>query len=309
MKMQGGRGGTRTVGVTLIEFLVFLAILVVLFIALMPSVPPNVVPAKYATAGIPQVGNIRTKVALYAHEYGYLPGLHRYTDGTVIRATNGPPTRAYGNSVLLPDDPLPEPETPALPAATRLYGQCMNRDGNRYAQQMAAVSANETWRDIWVPVTNHQFVNHYAEDLDISDADLMGRYCRPENFVYAAPVGKYEGKKYMYLVAVLGDGEKLPSGTGYAVLECYNPVNSKNRKVVAIWKRWKGEYKSMLCTSDQLVLCYYGADTGIAAPDLKTDAGKQSMANHIFIPLDLASDDQAKISQAMEDLRLLGWGL
>jgi hypothetical protein len=33
------------------------------------------------------------------------------------------------------------------------------------------------------------------------------------------------------------------------------------------------------------------------------------MANHIFIPLDLASDDPVKIGQAMEDLRKVGWDL
>lgn len=78
---------------------------------------------------------------------------------------------------------------------------------------------------------------------------------------------------------------------------------------MAKWRRWQGEYKSVSTTTDQLVLCYYGAGPGIAAPDLDTEVGKQAMANHIFIPLDLASDDPARITQAMEDLRKLGWSL
>jgi hypothetical protein len=270
---------------------------------------PFVTDEKYAADGIPQLGNIRTKVQLYLHENGYLPGLNRYRDGTVIRATNGLFTQAYGNSVLLSDSPLPDAASPVLPAATHLYGQCMNRNGERFAQRLTMVpyGTRTTWEDIWAPVADHQGVNHYAEDLDIDDSDLTGKYCRPEHFVYAVPVGRCEGDKQLFVVAVLGNGDKLPSGTGYAVLECHNPANVKAPRIVAKWQRWIGRYEEKDCTTGQLVLSYFGADTGIVAPDLETEVGREAMANHICVPLDLASDDPTKITQAMHDLRALGW--
>jgi len=302
-------------GVTLIELLVVVLIIVILAVAMLPVLTPFVTRAKYAADGIPQVGNMRTKVQLYMTENEYMPGLDRTLDGTVLREASGSNeyVLAYGNSTLLADDVPPQTNEP--PESVARFGQCMAQNGDQFSQTLglAPPGVRTTWDNIWDPVTVNQFVNHYATDLDISDADLIGNNCGPENFVYACPVGKYKGNKYLYIVAVLGNGDKIPSGTGYAVLECYNPNNENNKKVVATWKRWKGEYADKACQSDQLCLAYIGGGGGVTGgvtkPDLTTEDGKQQMANNIFIPLALASDDETEALAAMGVLREMGWDL
>jgi hypothetical protein len=272
--------------------------------------PPTVTQVFYRRNAIPKLEAMRTEVQFYLMEHGHLPGLYRYSDGTVVRATNGPPTQVHGNSILPQGTPLPDPASPVLPASTHQYGQCMDGFGRLFAQKAPLASgAFVTWEDIWGAITNKQFMNHYTRDLRVSMPDLSGDRSGPRNFVYAAPVGGCGGETYMYILAVFGNGCRLPAGTGYAVLECRNPANTGKEKIAATWERWGGEYKDEVSTVDQLVLSYYGADTGLSAPDLGTSVGRQAMANHVFVPLDLASDDLDKVSQALKDLRRLGWKL
>ncbi len=58
------------------------------------------------------------------------------------------------------------------------------------------------------------------------------------------PVGRYKGNKHMFIIAVLGDGGELPSGTGYALVDVYNPVNANSPHTVYSWHRWKSGYGS-----------------------------------------------------------------
>jgi type II secretory pathway pseudopilin PulG len=302
--MLDNRRRSAKAGVTLIELLVVVLIIIILSVALLPVLIPFVVSAKYATDGIPQLGNMRTKVQLFMTEHEYLPGLYRSAEGIPCRTDGGTVTEQNGNSCLTDNtDPAFVDPADAAPSGST-FCQSMDRSGERYAQGVASAAAGLGWDDLFTVALDEASVNHYAEDLQVTDGDLSGRYSRPQNYVYAAPVGKFKGQKYLFVVAVIGDGEKLPAGTAYAVLEVYNPKNVDNKKIVATWKRWKPEHRKQPTTAECMGLVFTDS---IADPN--DEANYEDYANNIYVPMGLVSETPADTETAVVDLRRVGWDL
>ncbi len=301
-------------GVTLIELLVVILIIVILAVAMLPVLTPFVTRAKYAADGIPALGNLRTQIQLFYTDKEYLPGLNRAQDGTVLRGTYvpGPPpvmTPAltailglYGNSAL--------GENVATPLAVRNglvgYGQTLDKSGTLYIQRDAAATtaSGAKWADIWLALTDNDAKNnHFSTDLDISPSDLLGNSVSPDCIVYACAAGSCKGNTYLYVVGCFGNGDKLKSGTGYAILQVNNPNHTANPSFTATWKRWKPKYRTAECTAEQVNLIM----TTIAGINAMLDPAK---AENCAYPEELLGDattPAATFANALTALKTAGW--
>ncbi|MDD5707271.1 MAG: prepilin-type N-terminal cleavage/methylation domain-containing protein [Kiritimatiellae bacterium] len=284
-------------GVTLIELLVVILIIVILAVAMLPVLAPFVTRAKYAADGIPAIGNLRTQIQLYFTEKEYLPGLNRTVNGDVLRdeaPTADAMSGRYGTSGL---------QDQAAPNAvqTGVYGQTLDKSGATYIQSGPIVTKNTKWSDPWTKLVEDDAKNnHFTKDLDISPSDLTGNNVTPDCFVYSAAAGAYKGNVYMYVVGVLGNGEKLKSGTGYAILEVNNSANAAAPRFNATWKRWKPKYKETECSVEQVCMTVVnGTQIDPAKP--------QDLADHCMIPIELLSTDSNTVVTAMTKLRTAGW--
>lgn len=279
-------------GVTLIELLVVILIIVILAVAMLPVLTPFVTRAKYAADGIPAIGNLRTQIQLYFTEKEYLPGLNKNVDGVVVPVSGA--TTAYGGMYGNSD----------IDTSTG-FGQTLDRTGNYYQQTASGVQpANQTWSNQWTRITATAAINnHFATDLDISPSDLLGNNVSPDCFVYSCISGSYKANTYLYVVGVFGEGTRLKSGTGYAVLQVNNPANTANPSFIATWKRWKPKYKNTECSCAQVKLIMVPSATINAWPGT-TPA---NLANNCAFPQELLSTTAADFPTAMTALRTAGW--
>lgn len=87
---RSGMFGSKS-GVTLVELLVVMLIVVILAVTLTPLFRDYVERAKYVAEAVPLVGDLRTRVTLFQYEHGYFPGPE-------IDAATGRPTASPGSS-------------------------------------------------------------------------------------------------------------------------------------------------------------------------------------------------------------------
>lgn len=294
--------GSRA-GVTLIELLVVVLIVVILAVAMLPILEPFITRAKYAADAIPALGNLRTQIALYKSEKECLPGIQRNSNRLILNAvgdTTG--QQKYGNSNLAGTD------VDTFETTMARYGQTFGTGSTYFVQSslaastMADATPESDWSAFWVQIDPDLVLNHFASDLEISTTDMKGANVKPENFVYAAMAGGYKGNVYAYLVAALGDGDKLKSGTGYAILEVANPANTVNPKFMATWRRWKPKFRSKDCVNGQMGIAFE-APPAITATDYE-----QSVANVLYVPPLLVSQDAStEWATVMRSLSAAGW--
>ena len=299
-------------GVTLIELLVVVLIVVILAVAMLPVLEPFITKAKYAADAIPALGNLRTQIALFKAEKEYLPGLQRNNMGEVLTDATVDNGLQWGSSRLLDQA---YPQATATADGSYIYGQTLNaRD--QYFVQLAqeATGAALTFATLWGTQVNglvqpDAVNNHFAHDLGISGSDLKGNNVKPENLIYAASCGGFKGNKHCYVVGAFGDGEKIKSGTGYAILEVANGENTTNPKFLATWKRWKPGYKDADTTVDQVLVSFQTAAyiSGLVTTD--DPASRQLLANNCYVPLELIQTGVpvADYDDAMTALRAAGW--
>lgn len=289
-------------GVTLIELLVVVLIVVILAVAMLPVLEPFITRAKYAADAIPALGNLRTQISLYKSEKEYLPGLQRTSAGQplVDPVASGNEGGAWGTTTLNGTDG-------ATFNGDTTFGQVIDSTNTVWVQQMAAAANGSVFTDVWLPLdpANDQAIinNHYAKDLQISGSDYVGNNVKAENIIYAATCGGYKGNKYLYVVGAFGDGDKLKSGTGYAILEVQDANNSAKPKFVATWRRWKPGYNDAECTVDQMAISF------VPAADFE-NLQNQDYANNVYIPFELiqgAPGDQTAYDTAITALRTAGW--
>jgi len=192
-------------GVTLVELLVVMLIVVILAISLVPFLRDYIVRARYTAEAVPVVGDMRTKIELHRYEPGRLPGL-KDNKSYIL----GDPDWGYyqtwiGDST---DGPLRRYE-----AAVAKY------DGTNYT--VMALSTNES--------------SHFANDIQLTTSHLTGRRLRPNHVFY---MGREEADtpSYAYAIGVFGDNRGLNAGSGYAVLDVYN--SHLDMKLVAEWRQF-----------------------------------------------------------------------
>jgi len=317
MSWRGKR--TSRAGVTLIELLVVILIVIILAVALLPLLAPFVVKAKYAAGGWPALGNLRTKIELFQAENEYLPGLYRAKNGDVVYDPASGVTWdkcAYGSSQLA--DTVNDDLASSTVQVDGPWGQTvkMGALGTEYYRQIGTVSGGLAgyyrFSDIWsqIPAAADASIScHFLKDLEMDATELSDRTCNPEHFYYAAPCGKYKSGRYCYVLGCLGDGEKLATGTGIVILTLKNPAHTGSPKIVATWQRYKGEFDGVDTLAEQLNIAYVTPYTAIPDPTtaLSNDE-KAQLANNVYIPLvDLMSDTDADVNNAIQRMRLVGW--
>ncbi len=217
-------------GVTLVELLVVMLIVVILAVSLTPLFRDYIVRAQYAADAVPAIGDLRTKIELFKYDNSFLPGLPRDLNG---------PTQ---NTSELTDNGV-----------------------TSFAQTFALATVNgvEVWRPGIIGITAGNPPSygtatalttpanigiHFATDLNVNYENFSGSRLRPNHVLYyaargdaghtdpQAPTAATAEPGYMYVVAVLGDN-RLPAGSGYAVLELHNPLTET--KIVATWERFR----------------------------------------------------------------------
>lgn len=273
----GGMFGSKA-GVTLVELLVVMLIVVILAVSLTPLFRDYIVRAQYAAEAVPVVGDLRTKIELYRYENNYLPGLPRNANGPT--ANNSQLTSAGVTSYA---------QTFVTNAAGQfLPGLRTVTPGNPASWGAAAIMADA------------DMGYHFASDLNLSYENLTGSRLRPNVVYYYAARGDADSftsgtvdPGYMYAVGIFGDG-RLKEGSGYAVLEIHNPQTQT--KVVATWERFRERGNP----AGQAVLAA-GEYTGTAI------GASTNNICWIGTPSQLLNADKDQVDLGLAALRTAGW--
>lgn len=261
-------------GVTLVELLVVMLIVVILAVALVPFFGDYVVKARYTAEAVPATGDLCTKIQLYKFETGYLPGL----------AMAG--------------------ENPAVSAAYPNGSTCIDGDASGI-QTFYAATNDLTIARVYkpavgiTPTSATTSLDHFSMDIAIDQQHLTGANCKPSDFQYLSMRGGYQSASYFYAVGCFGSGS-LPAGTGYAVLEVNNAActdtaggggTTVGKKFVATFERWR--------------------PIGDASPKLyfSYNVGSATDKTICYIPNaeNLLSSDPAVVKIAMDSLVSNGW--
>lgn len=212
-----GRFGSKS-GVTLVELLVVMLIVVILAVSMMPFLRDYIVRARYVAEAVPVVGDMITKIQLHRYEPGRLPGTKDYGVDPAIQYTSRI-TGASVNSYIQTWEDI----TVEADAAPR-FGQGVGV----YA---AGAMTQEGLAD--------DEATHIGRDLNIEAQHLTGRRLRPDHVFYMSKHQSSDaGTGYAYAVGVFGNGKGLNAGSGYAVMEVYNSTPGIDMKLVAEWRRF-----------------------------------------------------------------------
>ncbi len=288
MKTTGAFGSKA--GVTLVELLVVMLIVVILTVSLTPLFRDYMIRSQYTAEAVPVVGDLRLKTELFRYEQSFLPG--------TLRDQNGP----LGNTSLLEENYI---HTFMLVAAGE-------EDAGRYRPAMRPVVLTEgvpAWGAAEQPTA---VGTHFARDVNVNYANLTGSRMRPNNVFYFAArsdagydlpqdsAARVPEGGYLYVIGVFGDG-RLPTGTGYAVLELDNPETET--KVVATWERWR----AIGANPGQVVLAWGGdPGAGVYTPGEPSEAADLNVC-WVGLPSQLLDADRDVVNAALEDLRAAGW--
>lgn len=200
-------------GVTLVELLVVILIVMILAVGLLPTFKKFVVQAQYASEPASLVGHIRTQIALYQYEHNMLP----VTNDTSYLAASG--------------DGM-------------IFSYRQPTGGGAYElQEMALPSAASDWTPNGGSATADE--NLYLKNMDLGITEYQGNRVAPQHVQFAV---LENATRYAYAIGVFGDGTGLPANTGYAVFEAFLPQieianttsDLKGYKFVATWNNYNG---------------------------------------------------------------------
>ncbi len=241
-------------GVTLVELLVVMLIVVILAVSLTPLFRDYITRAQYTAEAVPVVAEMRTKTTLFQYDRGYLPGVPRTAAGAPL--TNA----IYTAGASLLSESNIHGENAALVANAgaasltitplQTFAMTVAGDGEtvRYHPGVVAgykesgdsgVGSVATVEDIreWLAGSTRQAPFHFSRYLDVDYEHYTGNRLRPNHVFFRVDHAGYRSGAHMYVIGVFGDGNGLAAGTGYAVMEIHNPTFET--KIVATWERWR----------------------------------------------------------------------
>lgn len=279
-------------GVTLIELLVVILIVIILSVSLLPILRPFVVKAKYAAEGIPTIGHIRTLVTMFYTEHDRIPGVQAYLNA------DGEEVYGMTSKIDVPVD-----------------GATFNWAGAVQSLRMVAAvggapaDANQpTWlaagdaSDV-TEVADARIPYHFSRNVELSATDLQGKNAKPNHFQFLVMDSGYGDTSYAYAAGSFGDGDGVPAGTGYAVIEIQNAKNENRPKLTAVWQRYKEEE-----STQQICLAVQSAAAMAATITSKTD-----VQNVLPIAQELIDDGTVAAGTTFDDttaiaaMRAAGW--
>jgi prepilin-type N-terminal cleavage/methylation domain-containing protein len=222
-------------GFTLIELMVVVVLVMILALAIVPAFRDIINKSKY-TEGSSAISALRTNIKVYQIDNGRLPGLDQgFVDD---------PATANGCS-------------PSLTIANVNVGTVGNGDD---IVQLLNSTTNKSWlldasdasgNTPYSVVSNTACIGKspLQKDLNIQPGDYAGKYFVNEDYQYmiinggkGASEGTNTATGYAYAIAVTaGNGDRRPDlGTGYAVMEIYNPSWTPERLTLT-WERYSPE--------------------------------------------------------------------
>lgn len=205
---NGKRGCTRIATVLAVVF--YVALLGICFS--FANSFRNTLRARYSWEAIPLIGHVRVKTELYRMEHGRLPGtspIKRAAD------TDGDSDSQVFSSA---DSRIDED------AAAGAYAQSFSATGLVF----------QIDQDSWKACNKKQTARHFAKLIDITHAELYGKFLKPEWVQYLAHANRSAGD-HVYTIGVFGS-EPPALGTGYAVVEVVNAAYG--HKSILTWERY-----------------------------------------------------------------------
>jgi len=225
-------------GFTLIELMVVIILVLILALALVPTFQEIITKAKY-TEGSSAISALRTKIKVAWLEDSMLPGLPSwFTSGvTNVGGMSWGDNAVQGSdlSVLRPGAGESQVESPVQAMYSR------ERE-TKWLVQWQDKSAPIAYNTAATVVSNAN-ASPWQGDLEIQIGDYAGAYFKNSDYQYVAINGGKKLPSYAYAIAVTGSGNRKspPVGTGYAVMEIYNPDWTDDKRVVATYSRYKSE--------------------------------------------------------------------
>lgn len=267
-----GKLGSKA-GVTLVELLVVMLIVVILAVSLIPLFKDYIVRSKYTAEAVPVVADLRVKATMFDYEEEFLPGVERDT-------TTGDPLSEPGDSALGGNLPL------------QTFYKDESGDVTKYlpgAVSDADLNGVGTVAEITGP-------DHFSSPscLNVDYAHFTGNNIKPNHVFYRTDWAGYKQGGHMFVIGVFGDGSGLDAGTGYAVMELHNPT--AETKIVATWERWRPENT----TGGQIAML---EQAEAPAADDYTEEEVCFIGN----PDDLVSGNGTAFNTALDALRKAGW--
>jgi len=277
-------------GVTLVELLVVMLIIVILAVSLTPLFRDYIIQAQYAAEAVPVVASMRTKVTLLQYDKAFLPGIPR-TGGRPVATAGGAydpawPGAGEAATSLLRPGTVPSQTFSVVPAS----------DPIRY--EAAVVNGISGVDFATEPVQTEDTGDHFSNDLKVDYEHFTGNRLRPSHVFYRSDYAGYKQGGYAYCVGVFGDGDGLAVGTGYAVLEILNP--NTQTKIVATWERWR----SVNSSAGQIT--FMNADE-YAMPTNPADLQRENVCWIGDIETLVTSIVEAEVRSALDNLAAAGW--
>lgn len=256
--------------------------------ALVRLTMPFIINARYAAEPIPITGHLRTQLALYQYEHGYLPG--------DIHGNNGLPRERAPSGMESLGGAL-HPGAGFLTQTFRPVEDTSNEGAVRYEPALVNVAANLGKFPGWAELTTEQANDHYVKCVGLDSSSFMGKLARPHHFQYWSPAaGVGDTNVYAYALGCFGDGNGLRAGTGYARLEIWN--GHLLRKAVASWQRYSPEV-------------WYPTQIYFVSPDENpaADLSTTRKTNYCWVPRksQITTKDPKVFDEMLKQLKQAGW--
>lgn len=291
---SSGRFGSKA-GVTLVELLVVMLIVVILAVSLTPLFKDFIVQAQYTAEGVPVVADLRTKVTLYEYNNAYLPGIPRASGQQPVEAAGDaydPDWEGPGESLLRPGViPVQGFQGVAGSDPVRYEAAVVDsHTANGEAFTMEAVAAVDSG-------------DHFSSVLNVDYEHFKGNKLRPNHVFYRTDYAGFKKGGHIYCIGVFGDGDGLKAGTGYAVMEIHNPATQT--KIVATWERWR----PVATDSGQIT---FKSATEYAMTANPADLKKENVCwigdlDALMADTDDITADSATVAAALANLSAAGW--
>lgn len=242
---------------------------------------PWIVKCQYGSEVLPVLtSGIWDPAAMYCYENERYPGMGklqghvRIDDSACDFSRNGCVTNA-GTTRLLDD-------------GGRVQTFSKARESGRFVPAIFDQVVSET------PVLRREcaLAEHFQRDIECGPENFTGNRLRPTQVQYVSGCGSYKMYDSWLAYGCFGDGDGLPVGTGWAMLQLVN--TAVERKVIAEWER----YRPMGGCKEQVLFAI--------GDEYK---GDPKAPNRCYIPptAELMSEDPVVFEAALQKLRESGW--
>jgi len=293
-----GRWGSRA-GVTLVELLVVMLIVVILAVSLTPLFRDYITRAQYTAEAVPVVADLRTKTTLFQYDKGFLPGIPRATGKPVENPGDGfvSDWGGPGKSLLRADGG----EIAVIPSQS--FIAIDGSDPLRYQPSVIDEHSASLPEFTTLAVSDDDAGDHFSSDLNVDYEHFSGNRLRPNHVFYRTDHAGYKQGGHVFAIGVFGDGDGLAVGTGYAVMEIHNPTTQT--KIVATWERWRavGTDVGQITFKDSVEFAKTTPTTLLRRENVCWIGTLEDlMANTGDV-----DEDSATVAAALQDLAAAGW--